>query len=68
MCSALDIPVGIVFGALSLDQLGIPARTVIRMETASYAIPIGFTVIVTGLVATRLMLARRQHMKVMGKC
>lgn len=58
---ALDIP-GIVSGLVPLEQLGISSRAFIAMGTATYAVLSGFTIIVTGLIAVRLMQARRQHM------
>lgn len=60
----LDIPTDVLSGAIPLDQLGIE-NFVTGMETATYAILSSFTVLVTGLIAIRLLLARRQYMKIM---
>jgi hypothetical protein len=68
MRSALDIPVRIVGAFVPYDQLGISTRTFTAMDTATYAVLSSFTILVTGLIAARLLLARRQHMKIMGQC
>lgn len=65
MHPALDIPVEIVFDFVSL---GIPNSSMLAMDAARYIISICLTVLVTGFIAVHLLLVRRQHTKIMGKC
>jgi len=66
---ALAISMNIVVPLFTQDQqihqLGISESIAIAMTTASYAVPTAITILVTGLIATRLLLARRQHAKIM---
>lgn len=64
---ALTILMNIVVNAIPLDQLGISDSTRVAAVTAGFAIPSGFTILVTGLIAARLLLARRQHLRILGK-
>jgi hypothetical protein len=68
MCPALDIPVEIVGAFVPYDQLGISNGVLTAIATAPFAVLSSFTFLVTGLIAARLLLARRQHMRIMGKC
>lgn len=63
MYPALVIPLDIVGVVVPLD---IPKRSLFAMETAVEIVPLSFTILVIGLIAARLLLARRQLMKVMG--
>lgn len=63
MCPALDIPMDIV----PRNQFDISSRSEDAMATSAYAILSGFTILVTGLIAVRLLLARRRYIKTTGK-
>lgn len=63
MYPALVIPIEIV---LDFVSLGIPDNGLIAMDTAVEIVPFSFTILVIVLIAARLLLARRQLMKVMG--
>jgi hypothetical protein len=65
---ALDIPTEIVGAIVPYDQLGISDRTGVAMVTAAYAVVSSFTILVTGLIAARLLLVRRKHIRIMGQC
>lgn len=65
---ALFLPANIIDVFVPLDQLGISAKSGAAMITAEFAALSGFTMLVTGLIATRLLLARRRHRKLMGMC
>ncbi len=65
---ALDVPSDIIGNIVPYSQLGISEHTSMVIETARYAVLSGLTVIVTGLIALRLLLVRRRHVKIMGKC
>lgn len=63
---ALDIPVDIIVCFVSLDQLGISSDSLKAMDTAAYATGSALTIIVTGLVAMRLLLVRRSYVRLTG--
>lgn len=63
--SALDIPLNIVGAIVPLPQISM--KTMAALLTGTYAILSSLTILVTGLIAVRLLLVRRQHKKVMGK-
>ncbi len=67
MVPALDVPIDIVADLVLLDQLGISDRGARAMDTARYVILSGLTITVTGLIALRILLLRRNHAKIMGK-
>lgn len=64
---ALDVLVNIVLALMPLDQLGISYQSAIAMETAAYGVLPTLTLTVTVLIATRLFLVRRRHIKVIGE-
>ena len=63
MYSALDIPSEIALGLVSFDQLGFSKTVGVAMVTSAYAALSGLTILVTGLIAVRLFLVRRQQTK-----
>lgn len=65
--TALVIPFNIVAVSMPFDKLDISIRRAIVMSAASYVVLSGCTVLVTMLVAVRLLLVRRQHTKIMGR-
>lgn len=67
MHPALVVP-SIVNGFVPLEQLGISHKTYIAMGIALYVVLTAFTILVTGLIAIRLLQVRRQHVNIMGKC
>jgi hypothetical protein len=68
MYPVLDILLNVVGALVPYDQLGISTRILTAMDTATYAVLSSFTILVTGLIAVRILLVRRQHTKIMGKC
>ncbi len=62
---ALQIPVDFLAAFIPFDKLGISDQSVIKIDTALFAIMSGLTFIVTGLIATRLLLVRRRVFKSM---
>jgi len=62
----LDLPLNVVGGFISFDQLGISEDALIAMQTAAFGIVAAFTILVTALITTRLLLVRRKVTKIMG--
>lgn len=59
---------GIVPIFIPLDQLGISSRTYTAMATTQYAILPTLTILVTGLIIGRILLARWRVVKILGSC
>ncbi len=64
---AMEIPVDVLLGFIPMDKLGISKQIVLELDPAQFAVLSGLTFIVTGLIATRLLLVRRRVIKSMGE-
>lgn len=61
----MDVPSDI---ASAFPQFAMSVQAYAVLDVMMYVVSSGFTVLVTGLVSARILLVRRRHVKILGKC